>query len=72
MQLPQAQVTPTLQRYPAAMNAAVNAFLAYSRGLSGSSGGPSVIKLSGIKGFPLKGAPFSIDFASLLGPVFFM
>ena len=63
---PQSQITPSYQRFPAALNLAANAFLHLKHGPKTN------IKLTGLKGFPMKGTPVVLDFASLLGPVFFM
>ena len=48
------------------MNLATNAYLQHTYGSRSS------LKLTGVKGFPMRGTPLTLDFASLLGPVFFM
>ncbi|GAX76897.1 hypothetical protein CEUSTIGMA_g4343.t1 [Chlamydomonas eustigma] len=84
----QAQIEPTNERWAAALNVGINAFLQTTLGLSGRDsevstslttagspndvGGAPTIKLTGVKGFPVKGNKLTVDFSSLLGPVFFM
>ncbi|KAG2422265.1 hypothetical protein HYH02_015468, partial [Chlamydomonas schloesseri] len=79
-----ASIAPHVQRWPAAINAAANAWMAAaaeaaaaaaatgSANATAAATRPWVLRLSGIKGFPTRGAPLRLDLASLMGPLFFM
>lgn len=59
-------LVPSVQRWAQPMNLAANAYLRALKGPNAS------VALAGLKGFPSQGAPLAIDFASLLGPLFYM
>ncbi|EFJ47435.1 hypothetical protein VOLCADRAFT_92146 [Volvox carteri f. nagariensis] len=66
-----ASVAPRVQRWPAAINAASNAWMSAAAAARGQAQA-WVIRLAGIKGFPTRGSPLRLDLASLMGPLFFM
>ncbi|KXZ54601.1 hypothetical protein GPECTOR_4g666 [Gonium pectorale] len=66
----EASFAPRVQRWPAAINAAANAWLAEAAAAVRRQ--PWVARLAGVKGFPTRGSPLRLDLASLMGPLFFM
>ncbi|MEW5307614.1 MAG: hypothetical protein WDW36_009993 [Sanguina aurantia] len=61
----QATLAPSVQRWSAPVNLATNSFLQlFTDGWS--------FRLAGTKGFPVPATKFKLDFASLLGPTFYM
>lgn len=63
---------PDVQRWNQALNLASNAFVRQQAAERGAAGAPPAVTLLGVKDMPRNASRLSLDFSSLLGPLFMM